>query len=82
MPFTLNEADLGILTITDDKILVDLGARPESSSQENSKAFGDGLKQVIHDIRNRKIRDFNVVASEITAYRSKFLGDASKVLPL
>jgi len=34
------------------------------------------------DLRVRKIRDFDIIASEIIAHRSKFLGDNSKVLAL
>lgn len=66
--------------LSDDKILVDLGAKPDDGSSPDE--FGNGLREVIHDIRSRKIRDFNIVAGEITAYRAKFLGDRSKVLPL
>ena len=79
------QADLRCTTSTDDKILVDLGAKPDNgASPDNSgnDEFGDGLRKVIHDIRSRKIRDFNIVAGEITAYRAKFLGDRSKILPL
>lgn len=72
------QADLNLITLADDKILVDLGAKPDGSSPE----FGNGLREIIHNIRARKIRDFNTVASEITAYRARFLGDSSKVLPL
>lgn len=32
------------------------------------------------DLRVRKIRDFDIIASEIIAHRAKFLGDSSKVL--
>ena len=74
------QADLGFVTLTDDKILVDLGAKPDDGSSPDE--FGNGLREVIHDIRSRKIKDFNVVAGEITAFRAKFLGDSSKVLPL
>ena len=74
------QADLGSMTLADDKILVDLGAKPDDGSSADE--FGNGLREIIHDIRARKIRDFNIVAGEITAYRAKFLGDSSKVLPL
>jgi hypothetical protein len=38
------------------------------------------LRQVLMDLRVRKIRDFDIIASEIVAHRSKFLGDKSRVL--
>ena len=80
-----SRADPGFITSTDDKILVDLGAKPDDGASPDkfgNDDFGDGLREVIHDIRSRKIRDFNIVAGEITAYRAKFLGDRSKILPL
>ncbi|KAL2043997.1 hypothetical protein N7G274_003518 [Stereocaulon virgatum] len=68
--------------LNDDKILMSLGARPEGLSEQDEEKFTDGLKKIIQDIRSRKVTDFNVVAAEITAYRAKFLGDSSKILPL
>ncbi len=62
-------------------ILVQLGATPKLSPEEQD-AYSKGLREVIRDIRARNVKDFNTVASEITAYRSKFLGDNTKVLPL
>lgn len=67
------------VSLSDDKILVDLGAKPDHGSSEE---FGNGLREIIHDIRSKKIRDFNIVAGKITTYRAKFRGDSSKVLPL
>ena len=75
-----SQANPGFVTRADDKILVDLGAKPDDGSSADE--FGNGLREIIHDIRSRKIRDFNIVAGEITAYRTKFLRDSSKVLPL
>ena len=85
IPFVLesregSQADLGLITRADDKILVDLGAKPDDGSSQDE--FGNGLREIIHDIRSRKVKDFNIVAGEITAYRAKFLGDRFKILPL
>ncbi|KAL8843315.1 MAG: hypothetical protein Q9170_000173 [Blastenia crenularia] len=66
----------------DDLILVQMGAVPEGLSAEQKDAFVVGLRQVIQEIRGRKVKDFRTVASEIAAYRARFLGDNSKVLPL
>jgi len=63
-------------------ILVQLGAAPKGLSNEEQDAYSRGLREVIRDIRARNVKDFNTVAAEITAYRSKFLGDNTKVLPL
>lgn len=73
------EANLAPLTAIDDMVLVQLGEAPEDVSQQE---YGSGLQQVIQHLRNKKVKDFNTVASEITAYRAQFLRDSSKVLPL
>lgn len=68
--------------IADDMILVQMGAIPEGLSQEQQSAFVGGLRETIQEIRVRKVKDFKTVASEIAAYRARFLGDSSKILPL
>jgi hypothetical protein len=65
----------------DDAVLTALGS-PDEFRGEQRERFCVGLKEVLLDLRIRKIRDFNIIASEIIAHREKFLGDASKVLPL
>ncbi|KAL8923973.1 MAG: hypothetical protein Q9172_002900 [Xanthocarpia lactea] len=68
--------------VADDMILVQMGAIPEGLSEEQRSAFVVGLRQTIQEIRVRKVKDFKIVASEIAAYRARFLGDSSKILPL
>lgn len=68
--------------LADDLILVQMGAVPEGLSAEKKDAFVVGLRQIIQEIRGRKVKDFRIVASEIAAYRARFLGDSSKILPL
>ena len=63
-------------------ILVQLGSIHEGSSLEEKNAYVSGLKQIIHDMRSRRVTDFNTVAQEITAYRASFLGDNSRILTL
>ncbi|KAL8732833.1 MAG: hypothetical protein Q9166_002434 [cf. Caloplaca sp. 2 TL-2023] len=70
------------MNLSDDMILVQMGAIPESLSEEQRNAFVVGLRQIIQEIRSRKVKDFKTVASEIAAYRARFLGDSSKILPL
>ncbi|KAL8844840.1 MAG: hypothetical protein Q9176_000940 [Flavoplaca citrina] len=65
-----------------DMILVHMGSIPEGLSEEQRSAFVVGLRQTIQEIRVRKVKDFKTVASEIAAYRARFLGDSSKILPL
>lgn len=68
--------------LADDLILVQMGAVPEGLSAEQKDAFVVGLRQIIQEIRGRKVKDFRTVASEIAAYRVRFLGGNSKILPL
>ncbi|KAL6718859.1 hypothetical protein ACLMJK_003093 [Lecanora helva] len=68
---------IGITGVADEKILVDLGTLPKRSDVTalDATAYTDGLRKLIQDIRNRRVRDVNEVASEITAYRRQFLGE-------
>ncbi|KAL9585846.1 MAG: hypothetical protein Q9212_001283 [Teloschistes hypoglaucus] len=70
------------MNLSDDMILVQMGTVPEGLSPEQRNAFVVGLRQIIQEIRGRKVKDFKTVASEIAAYRARFLGDESKILPL
>lgn len=70
------------MNLSDDLILVQMGAVPESLSPEQKEAFVVGLRQIIQEIRGKKVKDFRTVASEIAAYRVRFLGDNSGILPL
>ena len=66
---------------TEDAILTMLGS-PDHYQGARREAFCEGLRSVLIDMRLRKVRDFDAIASEILAYRRKFLDDPSKVLPL
>ncbi len=63
-------------------ILVQMGSVQEGRTPAEVKQYIAGLKQIIQEMRGRKVNDFNTVASEIAAYRTRFLGDKSRVLPL
>ncbi|KAI1972078.1 hypothetical protein LOZ53_005124 [Ophidiomyces ophidiicola] len=71
-----------ILTLADDKILVEMGSLREGKTQAERDAYVTGLKQTINDMRRDKVKDFNTVATEIAAYRRRFLQDPSRILPL
>ena len=75
-------ADVRNLTVADDMILVQLSSAQENTTQEEKDAYVAGLKTVIQDMRVKKVKDFNTVASEIAAYRPRFRGDSSRILPL
>ncbi|CAI7670646.1 unnamed protein product [Penicillium viridicatum] len=70
------------LTSTDDKILVQMGSVREGQTEEEKEAYLAGLKEIINDLRRDKVKDFDTVASEIAAYRRRFLQDPSRVLSL
>lgn len=63
-------------------ILVQMGSVHEGRTAEEKDEYVGGLKQIIQDMRGRKVKDFNTVASEIAAYRTRFLKDASRILLL
>ncbi|KAI9045316.1 uncharacterized protein KD926_008742 [Aspergillus affinis] len=71
-----------LLTRTDDKILVQMGSLREGKTPEEKDQYIAGLKQIINDMRRDKVKDFNTVATEIAAYRRRFLQDPSRILPL
>lgn len=68
------------ITLPDDAVLSALGS-PDEFTGEQRKQFCDGLKEVLTDLRARKIRDFDIIAKEVVAHRAKFLG-GNKVLML
>ena len=65
----------------DSLILAYLGS-PAQFTGPRTAEFKEGLTSVLLKLREDKIRDFHIIAAEIIAYRAKFLGDDSKVLPL
>ena len=71
-----------LLTSADDKILIQMGAVREGQTTEERKAYLTGLKEIINEMRRDKVKDFSIVASEIAAYRRRFLQDPSRVLSL
>jgi hypothetical protein len=73
-------ADLDHLTHTDNNILLQLGSVQEGSSQEEKESYINGLRQMISGMRDKNLRDVTTIASEIVAYRSRFLQDPSRVL--
>lgn len=72
----------GLLTLTDDKILIQMGAVREGQTDDEKDNYIVGLKAMINEMRRDKVKDFSTVANEIAAYRRRFLQDPSRVLPL
>ncbi|KAL6902941.1 hypothetical protein GGI43DRAFT_400768 [Trichoderma evansii] len=65
----------------DDQILLQLGAHEEFGEQEKQQ-YINGLRSLLTDFRNRKVKDFQTISQGIIDYRAQFLGDRSKILPL
>ncbi|GFP59386.1 protein red1 [Trichoderma asperellum] len=65
----------------DDQILLQLGAHEEFGEQEKQQ-YINGLRNLLTDFRNRKVKDFQTISQGIIDYRAQFLGDRSKILPL
>jgi hypothetical protein len=65
----------------DDQILVQLGAsgNPEVEHQDQYVA---GLRELLKDFRNRKVKDFQAISQGLLEYRASFLRDKTKILPL
>nr|KMM67798.1 hypothetical protein CPAG_04131 [Coccidioides posadasii RMSCC 3488] len=70
------------MILSDDKILVEMGSLREGKTPADREEYVTGLKRIINDMRRDKVKDFNTVATEIAAYRRRFLQDPSRVLAL
>ncbi|KAM3512669.1 hypothetical protein MY11210_003691 [Beauveria gryllotalpidicola] len=69
------------MSAPDDQILLQLGAYT-NCEEPRRQEYIEGLRQLLTDYRNRKVKDFKTISQGIIEYRAKFHGDASKVLPL
>lgn len=67
--------------IADDQILLQLGAYA-NCEESRKQEYISGLRELLTDYRNRKVKDFKTISQGILEYRAKFHGDDSKVLPL
>ena len=66
---------------SDEQILVELG-RSDQYTGEQKDRFIQGLRELLQDFRANQVRDFDTIANGIMAFRSRFLGDKTKILPL
>ncbi|KAM3503353.1 hypothetical protein MY10362_004246 [Beauveria mimosiformis] len=69
------------MSAPDDQILLQLGAYT-NCEEPRRQEYIEGLRQLLTDYRNRKVKDFKTISQGIIEYRAKFHGDSSKVLPL
>lgn len=65
----------------DDQILLQLGGYGNYEGKQKQE-YINGLRNLLTDFRNRKIKDFATISQGIVDYRAQFLKDPTKVLPL
>ncbi|PHH74879.1 hypothetical protein CDD82_4734 [Ophiocordyceps australis] len=65
----------------DDQILLQLGSADNYRDEEKTE-YISGLRQLLTDFRNRKVKDFNTISQGIIDYHARFHGDKFKILPL
>ncbi|ATY61009.1 Zinc finger domain-containing CCCH-type [Cordyceps militaris] len=53
-----------------------------TDQKSRKQEYIEGLRQLLTDFRDRKVKDFETISQGIIEYRAKFHGDASKILPL
>ncbi|KAF4339263.1 hypothetical protein FBEOM_6799 [Fusarium beomiforme] len=75
------EGTLTCRAAIDDQILLELGAYGNCEAEQHDQ-YVEGLRELLTDFRNRKVKDFEAISNGIIEYRAKFLGDKSKILPL
>ena len=59
-----------------------MGSIKEGRTDAERDQYVAGLKQTINDMRRDKVKDLNPIVTEVTAYRRRFLGDPTRLLPL
>ncbi|RFN52037.1 hypothetical protein FIE12Z_3705 [Fusarium flagelliforme] len=53
-----------------------------NSEVEQQDQYVAGLRQLLTDFRNRKVKDFQAISQGLIEYRARFLRDKTKILPL
>ena len=59
-----------------------MGSDDGSLPPAQREKYVDGLKQIIANMRRDKVKDFNVVATAIAAYRRDCLEGSNRLMPL
>ncbi|KAH6697485.1 hypothetical protein F5X68DRAFT_197419 [Plectosphaerella plurivora] len=68
------------MKLPDDQILLQLGGTKLQGAERNR--FNAGLRELLHDLREKNIKDFPRIAQGIVDFHNRFSGDPSKVLSL
>ena len=75
----MSDADAAL--VTDDQILLQLGGYTDYG-EDQKQEYISGLRTLLTDFRERKIKDFAAISQGIVDYRAQFQQDKSKILPL
>ncbi|KAJ8104725.1 hypothetical protein OPT61_g10605 [Boeremia exigua] len=70
------------MSITGEKLLVQLGTANPGKTQEEKQQWNDGLRTVLKDLRQQNVKDPNGIAREIAKYRRQFFNDDTRVVNL
>lgn len=65
----------------DDQILLQLGDSANLEADQKAE-FINGLRQLLTEFRDQKVKDFKTISEGIIKYRARFNRDETKVLPL
>lgn len=63
-------------------ILVQLGTLNPGKTEEDKARWAAGLRALISNLRTEGVKDTDVVAAEIAAYRRQFFKDPSRILDI
>jgi len=66
----------------DDTILMQLGTTNPGRTDEERTQWTDGLRGVIKSLRQKSVKDPEIVASAIADFRRTYFRDPTKVLNL
>ncbi|KAF2728510.1 hypothetical protein EJ04DRAFT_516549 [Polyplosphaeria fusca] len=70
------------MSITGDKLLVQLGTANPGKTPEEKHQWNAGLRLVLKELRQKNIKNPNGIAQEISRYRRQFLNDDTRVINL
>ncbi|KAK7515607.1 hypothetical protein IWZ03DRAFT_360765 [Phyllosticta citriasiana] len=70
------------MSISEDKILLQLGIVNPGRTQEDQDLWRAGLRQILKNLREQGVKSGEAVAKAIADYRREFLKDPSRVLNL
>ena len=68
-----------LLFRADDKILVQMSSASDIKDKAQRDQYLVGLKQVIADLRQKEVKEFENVAQALSAYRRQFFAEKEEV---